>query len=255
MKLLVKKGATSVLACIFIQDSSSTTGAGLSGLVFNTAGLICYRARADDGNAGGTAITLATATLGTWATGGFVEKDATHMKGVYEIGITNASLAAGSDYCILYFSGATNMAPLVLEIQLVAFDPDDAVHMGLSSLPNTACTTNASLLTSGTGTDQISVSSGNVKVTSNIKKNSSSRLTFTMTDSTNHNPKTGLTVAGQVSIDGAGFANLTNTPATEIASGDYTIALAAADTNGNTLLFRFTATAADDLNIMAITQP
>ena len=45
-----------------------------------------------------------------------------------------------------------------------------------------------------------------VAVTSNIKKNSSSRLTFTMTDSTNHNPSTGLTVAGQVSIDGAAFA-------------------------------------------------
>lgn len=164
MKLLVKKGATSFLACVFIQDSSSTVGAGLSGLVFNTSGLVCYRARADDGNAGGTSIALATATLGTWATGGFKEKDATNMKGVYEIGITNASLAAGSDYCVLYFSGATNMAPLVLEIQLVAFDPDDAVHLGLSSLPNTAVTTNASLLTSGTGTDQISNTSGRVDV-------------------------------------------------------------------------------------------
>ena len=164
MKLLVKKGSTSVLACIFIQDSSSTVGAGLSGLVFNTSGLVCYRARADDGNAGGTAISLATATLGTWATGGFKEKDATNMKGVYEIGITNASLVTGSDYCILYFSGATNMAPLVLEIQIVAFDPDDAVHLGLSSLPNTAVTTNASLLTSGTGTDQISNTGGGVNM-------------------------------------------------------------------------------------------
>ena len=36
----------------------------------------------------------------------------------------------------------------------------DAVHLGLSALPATACTTNASLITSGTGTDQLSVSSG-----------------------------------------------------------------------------------------------
>jgi hypothetical protein len=43
---------------------------------------------------------------------------------------------------------------------VVAFDPTDAVHLGLSALPNTAVTTNASLLTSGTGTDQISVSAG-----------------------------------------------------------------------------------------------
>src|SRR6185312_15135778 len=45
---------------------------------------------------------------------------------------------------------------------VVAYDPQDAVHLGLSALPNTACTTNASLLTSGTGTDQLSVSAGKV---------------------------------------------------------------------------------------------
>jgi len=45
---------------------------------------------------------------------------------------------------------------------VVAYDPQDAVHLGLSAIPNTACTTNASLLTSGTGTDQLSVSAGKV---------------------------------------------------------------------------------------------
>lgn len=93
-----------------------------------------------------------------------------------------------------------------------------------------------------------------VSVTSNIKKNAASRLTFTMTDSTTHNPKTTLTVTGQVSIDGAAFVSLTNA-VTEISNGDYTVSLAAADTNGNALMFRFTATAADDLNIFALTQP
>lgn len=95
---------------------------------------------------------------------------------------------------------------------------------------------------------------GLVSVTSNIKKNAAGRLSFTMTDSTNHAPDPGLTVAGQVSIDGAAFVSLTNA-VTAIASGDYTVVLAAGDTNGNTLMFRFTATGADDLNIMAFTQP
>ncbi len=45
---------------------------------------------------------------------------------------------------------------------IVSFNPQDAVHLGLSSLPNTAVTTNASLLTSGTGTDQLSVTTGRV---------------------------------------------------------------------------------------------
>ena len=92
-------------------------------------------------------------------------------------------------------------------------------------------------------------------ISSNIKKNAASRLSFTMTDSTNHNPATGATVSGSVSIDGAAFTSLTNTPATEISNGDYTIALAAADTNGNSLLFRFTATSCDDVNIFLLTQP
>jgi hypothetical protein len=43
---------------------------------------------------------------------------------------------------------------------VVAYNPQDAVRLGLTALPNTACTTNASLLTSGTGTDQVSASAG-----------------------------------------------------------------------------------------------
>lgn len=162
MKLLVQKGKTSYLANIFIQDSSSSTGAGLTGLVFNSSSLVCYRSRSDDGNAGGTAITLATQTKGTWATGGFIEKDATNMPGVYEIGITNASLATGSDYCVLMFKGATNMAPCVLEIQLTGIDVEDAVRAGMTALPNVASGSAGAIPTTGTGANQISVSSGQV---------------------------------------------------------------------------------------------
>ena len=36
---------------------------------------------------------------------------------------------------------------------------------------------------------------------------------------------------------------------------DYTIALAAADTNGNAIMVRCTATGADDLNMLIVTQP
>jgi hypothetical protein len=93
-----------------------------------------------------------------------------------------------------------------------------------------------------------------VSIASNLKKNASGRLTFTLTDSTTHNPKTGVTVTAQVSIDGAAFASCTNS-VVEISNGAYTLSLAAADTNGNCLMFRFTGTGADDLDIMAITQP
>ncbi len=161
-KLQVLKGATSVLVRIFIQDSISTTGAGKTGLTSTSfTGTKVYVARDDDGNAGGTAVTITDSTRGTWSSGGIKEKDATNMPGVYEFGLTNASLASGSRSCTYLFIGS-GIAPLPLEIELTGVDNQDAIHGGMSALPNTACTTNASLLTSGTGTDQLSVSSGKI---------------------------------------------------------------------------------------------
>jgi len=164
MKLSIKAGATSQSCNVFIQDSSSTTGAGLSGLAYNTAGLAAYYSFSG-ANATATAITLATlATVTTaWSSGGFIEIDATHMKGWYRLDIPDAALATSKGRSVsIHLYGATNMAPCPIEIELTGWDNQDAVHGGMSALPNTACTTNASLLTSGTGTDQVSVSSGKV---------------------------------------------------------------------------------------------
>jgi hypothetical protein len=87
-----------------------------------------------------------------------------------------------------------------------------------------------------------------------IKKNTAlSNFEFLMTDSTNHNPATGLTVTGTVSIDGAAFASLTNS-VTEVANGIYKINLAAADVNGTVITLRFVASGADDQLITIITQ-
>lgn len=135
-KLSLAKGTTSYLSRIFIQDSSSTTGAGLTGLTNASSGLVCYRARDDDGNAAGTAISLSAGTRGTWSSGGFVEKDATNMPGVYEFGVPNAAIATGSKSVLIMFKGATNMAPLPLEIELTGWDNQDAVRGGMTALPN-----------------------------------------------------------------------------------------------------------------------
>ncbi len=101
---------------MFIQDNSVTTGAGLTGLVFNAAGLTAYYYR--EGAASAVAITLATMTLGTWATGGFIVADGTNMPGVYQLGIPDAALASGANSVTILLKGATNMAPVVLEIDL-----------------------------------------------------------------------------------------------------------------------------------------
>mgnify|MGYP000426265391 CR=1 FL=1 len=147
MKLSILKGATSVIIRVFIADSSSTVGAGLTGLVYNSASLVCYRARDDDGNAAGTAISLATMTRGTWASGGFVEKDATNMPGWYEFGVPNSALASGSRSVSFTLKGATNMVQTPVEIELTGVDNQDATAFGVSRIDATISSRGTSTLT------------------------------------------------------------------------------------------------------------
>jgi len=123
-ELSIVKGTTSKLIDVFIQDSSSTTGAGLTGLAFGSAGLTAYYYR--EGAAASVAITLATMTRGTWATGGFIVVDATNMPGLYQIGVPDAAFATGANSVVVMLKGAANMAPVVLEIELTVFDNQSA---------------------------------------------------------------------------------------------------------------------------------
>ena len=139
-KLALPKAAVSQTVLIFIQDSTSTTGAGKTGLAFNTAGLTAYYARP---RAAAVAITLATQTVtGAFASGGFVEIDATNMPGVYRLDIPDAALATGVDSVVILLKGATGMAPLPLEIQLTNVNLNDATSAGLARL-DAAITTRA----------------------------------------------------------------------------------------------------------------
>lgn len=119
MKLEIAKGTTSKKITIKVQNSTSTVGAGLTGLAFNTSGLLWAYRREDAGNAGGTSVTLATATLGTWTSGGFKETDATKHPGHYEIGVPDAVLASGAAWAVMTLLGAANMAAVDVEIQLI----------------------------------------------------------------------------------------------------------------------------------------
>jgi hypothetical protein len=121
----IKRGSTSVRRLIFIADSASTTGAGLANLVFNTASLVGYYFAGDLSNE--VQITLATATLGTFASGGFIAVDNTNMPGWYEIGIPDAALDGGNE-CAIQFRGATNMVPVNIYIELDAFDYQTATQ-------------------------------------------------------------------------------------------------------------------------------
>lgn len=118
MKIIRKVGVTSQILQIFIADSSSTTGAGLTGLAFNSASLTAYYHRDTDTTA--TAITLVTMTVGTFTSSGFKEIDATNMPGWYQFCPPNAALASGAASVSFHLKGATNMAPLPIEVDLDA---------------------------------------------------------------------------------------------------------------------------------------
>jgi hypothetical protein len=96
---------------------------------------------------------------------------------------------------------------------------------------------------------------GAVAITSNIKQNQAlSGFTFLMTDSTNHNPATGLTVTVTRSIDGGAFAAGTLSAVTEVANGIYSVNFGAGDLNGKAIILQATAAASDTTFERIVTQ-
>lgn len=152
MKLDETVGATSRIWQIFIRDSSSTTGAGLTGLTSGSSGLTAYYHKNTDTTA--TAISLTTMTVGTFTSSGFAEIDSANMPGWYQLCPPNAALSTGQSTS-LHLKGATNMAPLPIEVQLVAYNPYDAVRLGLTALPNANAEASGGLYTRGVGAGQI----------------------------------------------------------------------------------------------------
>jgi hypothetical protein len=109
-------GSTSESVPIFVRNSSVTTGAGLSGLTSATSGLVAEYRR--QGQSSFTAITLSAGTLGTWSSGGFVA--AGSLAGRYELGVPNAAIAPGAEWVEIWLSGAANMVPTGVFIELDA---------------------------------------------------------------------------------------------------------------------------------------
>jgi len=159
-KQLVQLNNTSRTEYVFIQNSSSTTGAGLTGLVFNSAGLTADFVVERGLRTSITLVTLASADA-AWSSGGFIAVDGTNMPGLYRIDIPNAVFAT-ADKSVVMLKGATNMAPVVLEYQIVGFNPDDAVRLGLTAIPNFAQGTSGALPT-GNATGQVTVATNTDK--------------------------------------------------------------------------------------------
>lgn len=119
---------------LYFAGVNATTGAALTGATFS------YR-RGIDGTfaAGGGTITEDTGT------------------GFYKCALAQAD-TNGND--LAFFFTATNAVPVCINALTTAADPSDTVRFGLTALPNVASGSAGAVITSGTGTAQLSVASG-----------------------------------------------------------------------------------------------
>lgn len=127
-KLNYKNGITSVILRVKILDTSSTSGAGKTGLAFNTSGLVISVIADNESSA--TVYSVAASnietitTLGTFAAPTtnkcrFKEVDATNHAGLYEVQLADARWAVSNARSfILSIYGASGAAPVDLEVQL-----------------------------------------------------------------------------------------------------------------------------------------
>lgn len=158
MMLIVQTGATSVRLQVFLADATVTTGAGKTGLT--NASVTAYYFR--DGDTTATVHTLVAGTVGTWSSGGFKEIDATNMPGWYELDIFNAVFANTVRQANVMVKATGTIVPVNIQFQLVPWNPQDAVRLGLTAIPNVAQGSTGALATGGS-TGQVTVATNNDK--------------------------------------------------------------------------------------------
>lgn len=138
------RGQASIVLRVKILDSGVSTGAGKTGLLFSSSGLIISTIADNEASAttytaaGSTTETIVT--LGTYAAPTatkcrFKEVDATNHPGVYEIQIADARFAVSSAKSLLVsISGVSGAAQCDAVIPLRDLDPYNATSAGISRL-------------------------------------------------------------------------------------------------------------------------
>ena len=175
-KRWIKAAATGQTIDLFILDSSSTTGAGLTGLTSSTSGLTCYYRKGATGTA--QQLTLVSQTVGgTHTDGGFVAIDGTNMPGLYRLDLSDTMVAAAGMLTI-YLRGAANMAPVVAELEVVSVDIYDSTRLGLSALPNAAAEASGGLATLSANQASNGTIPVNLKTIAGQTANASAAVTF-----------------------------------------------------------------------------
>lgn len=186
---------------------------------------------ATDGNTAETGLTIANTDIKLHKAG------ATTLANKNSGGGTHIS--NGNYYAVLDATDTDTLGSLVIVVQV----------SGALAVRHEAVVLPANVYDSLIGnTDYLSIKSG-------LKKGVAlTKFQFEMTDSTNDNPATGLTVSGFVSKDGGSYSSLTDS-VTEVANGMYEVDVSSTEMNANNVSLRFTATGANDLNITFRTDP
>lgn len=209
-KVQVQLGSAARKELFFALDSASSTGAGKTGA---SGTMTAYYCRND---------TTPTATQIT--SPAFAEVHSTFMPGVYYLTVPLGAFAAGATTCVVMITG-TGMAPVTMEYQLVAYDPNSGSNLGLSALPTATTGTAGALITSGTGTAQLSVTGGQVTVGTNNDKSSyslSASQTFNTTGSVGSVTGNVSGSVGSIAANGITSSSIANSAITIRMSGDAT---------------------------------
>lgn len=131
MNELIKKSSANIVLYFTILDSTAFTPE--TGITVTTLDMQYIReltavvAKVD--------AIVGTGGLTTHVDNKIVEVDAASSPGLYMACFPDAAFASGADKVTLVVTG-TGFAPTVMDVQLVDFDPNDGVRLGVTALPN-----------------------------------------------------------------------------------------------------------------------
>ena len=248
----VTAGATDQTIDIFLQDSSSATGGGLTGLTNASSGLTCYYRKGATGTV--TQLTLASQTVGGAHTdGGFVELDSTNAPGTYRLDLSDAMVSAEGTLTI-YLHGATNLLQTPIRVHVASATRG---YTG-TAVPAAAADAAGGLVVSDAGGLDVDTYlgriTGNVALASSLPSNFSllgingsghvSRVTLVDTTTTNTDMVAAAPTAASVAdavwdeaLSGHNLAGSTGKAIRQVKEGTITIEASIDDTSATTTSF------------------
>jgi hypothetical protein len=129
MQLAIQQNISAQIVRLFLVDEQ--TARGRTSLTPHSDGLVIASLREKDLKP--TRLDLRPWTGEPHIPGGFREIDSKKMPGLYELGLPDTLCAEGSRHATLMVQ-APGVRPLVIHIDLIAYDPYDSYRLGLDCL-------------------------------------------------------------------------------------------------------------------------